>query len=429
MKNIEEFIQLAAILVNEISEKIISDQMGLYEAEKKILTFLYKLGHHMTEKVIEKIPEPTNENTIVVNGKKALYRDMQNIHLKTRFGGVIKKQRRSYKFVEGGSYYPLDEKIGLHNCSGFTPLMTYLLSYFGGSDSYEGGAKKLSESLGFKISGTAVQNNTEKIGTIIPHNPIHAIPGEKQEEECNVMIIEIDGTMSPQIKEIEGIKGNESKKQPTEYKECNVITVCKMKDDIQIDRWYGAHYGKRESFNEYVHKTGIKIGQLNAKNIVFIADGAKHNWEIQINNFPDAVPILDFYHACEHLADFCDFLPKDSSKKKYKTWKKMLHDGEVVQVMEEMKIELYAKISNKAEAIKHINYFDNNKTRMDYSLYRNRGYPIGSGMVEGSCKFVVGKRFKKNGMRWKKADNEATLDIRLAVVNETLQNIFEKKVA
>ena len=52
------------------------------------------------------------------------------------------------------------------------------------------------------------------------------------------MIIEIDGTMSPQIKEIEGITGHESKKQPTEYKECNVITACKMKDDKQLSRCY-----------------------------------------------------------------------------------------------------------------------------------------------------------------------------------------------
>ena len=68
-----------------------------------------------------------------------------------------------------------------------------------------------------------------------------------------------------------------------------------------------------------------------------IADGAKHNWEIQINNFPDAIPILDFYHACEHLANFCSFLPKKKSEKQYKKWKKMIYEGEIVQVMEEMK--------------------------------------------------------------------------------------------
>ena len=83
-------------------------------------------------------------------------------------------------------------------------------------------------------------------------------------------------------------------------------------------RWYGAHYGKRDTFCEYARKTGLKMGQLKAAEIVFIADGAKHNWEIQINNFPDAIPILDFYPACEHLANFCSFLPKKKSEKQNK---------------------------------------------------------------------------------------------------------------
>ena len=68
---------------------------------------------------------------------------MQNIHLKTRFGDTIKRKRRSYKFSDGGSYYPLDNKLGLTNCYGYTPLMTCLLSFFGGNDSYKGSAKNL----------------------------------------------------------------------------------------------------------------------------------------------------------------------------------------------------------------------------------------------------------------------------------------------
>jgi hypothetical protein len=64
---------------------------------------------------------------------------------------------------------------------------------------------------------------------------------------------------------------------------------------------------------------------------------------------------------------------------------------------------------------------------MKYDEYRERGYPIGSGLVEGPCKLVVGKRFKGNGMRWKKKDNEAVLDDRLAVLNNTLDGYFVPK--
>jgi len=236
------------------------------------------------------------------------------------------------------------------------------------------------------------------------------------------MIVQIDGTMSPQIQEKEGIKGRESLKLPTEYKECNVIVIEKRNNNKVIDKHVGAHYGPRIGFEEYVRKTGIRMGQLKANEVVFLADGAKHNWDIQCTNFPDSTGILDFYHATEHLSLFCDtFTEKKQGDVAYKKWYKMLLEGEKLQFFNEIKIALDSKISNRSEAQKHINYFENNKNRMDYYEYKNKGYPIGSGMVEGACKYIVGKRFKGSGMRWKKADNKAILDLRLAILNERLE--------
>ncbi len=72
-------------------------------------------------------------------------------------------------------------------------------------------------------------------------------------------------------------------------------------------------------------------------------------------------------------------------------------------------------MKNRDEAQKHINYFENNKWRIQYHEYRARGYPIGSGVVEGQCTLVVGKQFKGNGMRWKREDSTAVLDKYLTV--------------
>jgi len=170
------------------------------------------------------------------------------------------------------------------------------------------------------------------------------------------------------------------------------------------------------------------MGQMRAKEVVFLADGAKHNWEIQQTNFPDAIPILDFYHAMEHLGDFCFLFQKEQrGKQAYAKWRDMLREGDIFQVLEEMRCSRDDDVSNRDEAQKHINYFENNKWRMKYDEYRERGYPIGSGIVEEQCKLVVCKRFKGNGMRWKKKDNEAVLDDRLAVLNNTLDGYFIPK--
>ena len=354
---------------------------------------------------------------------------MENLRIRNRFGEEIVKKRRTYYVPEHGEgYYPLDEKLGMNVCSRFSPLMTYLLSFFGGCEAYGSAAKQLSEALGFSVSSTAVHNNTEKTGARLEHIPYCAIPDEKQSEHCEVMIVEIDGTMSPRIHEEDGITGWESLKQPTEYKECNVIAIEKRRRGRRCDRWVGAQYGKRADFDRYVGQTGIKMGQLQAEQVVCIADGAKHNWDIQQTNFPGSIGILDFYHALEHLGAFCDgYKNQQAGKQAYARWRSMLYEGRILQVIEDMKADVYSKIVEPDEAVKHINYFKNNISRMEYDMYRQKGYPIGSGLVEGQCKLVVNRRFKGNGMRWKAADNDAVLDVRLAILNNTLDTHFTPK--
>jgi hypothetical protein len=429
VKKLGEFSHIAGALVKELTEHLNTDKKSLFEVEQELVTFIHKIGHLLLSEIIEGVKEPIQENTVWMEGKKAVYKQRQQLRLKNRFGDDIVKTRRAYYLPEEKKgYYPLDEKLGTTVCKGFTPFMTYLLSFFGGCEAYTPAAKQLSTVLGFSVSSTAVQTNTEMTGERLDHLPVKAIPDKKQSEACDVMIVEIDGTMSPRIHEEEGITGRESLKQPTEYKECNVIAIEKYAGGERQDRWIGGHYGKRVGFERYASQTGIKMGQLQAKEVVFIADGAKHNWEIQQNNFPGAVGILDFYHALEHLGAFCDlYKEQKSGKQAFGRWRSMLYEGRTLQVVEDMKAVLYTKLSNSDEGVKHINYFQNNISRMEYDIYRKKGFPIGSGLVEGQCKLVVNRRFKGNGMRWKAIDNDAVLDVRLALLNDSLDASFKPK--
>ena len=99
MKNLNDFIPLAEVLVNELSGQIDIGQMTLKEAEEKILSFINRIGQFMLETVIHGIKEPTCENRIIIGDTEAVYRDMQNLRLKNRFGGEIVRQRRSYKII------------------------------------------------------------------------------------------------------------------------------------------------------------------------------------------------------------------------------------------------------------------------------------------------------------------------------------------
>jgi hypothetical protein len=423
-------MQQAEKLVNVLVQMIDSQEGDFLSAEEEILTFVNKLGSLLEQEVLDRLQEPTQENRIVVEGNKAVYKGKRPLVFINRFGEKVRRERRTYANGEG-MYYPLDERLGLNRCCGYSPLMSYILALFGSQSPYEQSAEQLSEVLGFSVSATAVQRNTEKTGERIPIHPLRIIGDEQQNTPCELMLVEVDGTLSPQIYEEAGITGRESLKQPTEYKECNVVVIekYKKKDDAyrRIDRWTGARYGKRELFDHYLHQAGMKMGQMSAEEVVFIADGAKHNWEMQITNFPGACAILDFYHAMEHLDQFCSLLPDEKRAKHYYTrWKKMVYDGDVYQFIAELKRALDS-VADRDKAQKEINYFQNNLERMVYDVYRSKGFPIGSGLVEGSCKYVVGKRFKGSGMRWKKADNEAVLRVRLAAINQRLYEEFKPK--
>jgi hypothetical protein len=81
-------------------------------------------------------------------------------------------------------------------------------------------------------------------------------------------------------------------------------------------------------------------------------------------------------------------------------------------------------LSLRPKLLDILNYFSVNKNRMEYDSYRSQDWPCGSGLVEGSCKLVVGKRFKGNGMRWRKKDNEDVLNVRLYAINDRLDDVF-----
>jgi len=47
-----------------------------------------------------------------------------------------------------------------------------------------------------------------------------------------------------------------------------------------------------------------------------------------------------------------------------------------------------------------LGYLEHNTPRMRYHWFRSRGLFDGSGLVESSCKAVIGQRLKLSGMRW-----------------------------
>jgi len=55
----------------------------------------------------------------------------------------------------------------------------------------------------------------------------------------------------------------------------------------------------------------------------------------------------------------------------------------------------HGRVSAATVVRRNVEYFRTNRERMRYDQYRRWRLPIGTGAVEGSCKFVVQSRFKR----------------------------------
>ena len=76
-------------------------------------------------------------------------------------------------------------------------------------------------------------------------------------------------------------------------------------------------------------------------------------------------------------------------------------------------------VSKRKRAIlnKVINYLQNNRDSIDYQSYLALGYPIGTGVIEGTCRHLVKDRFEQTGMHWSLQGAQIMLDLRATHLN------------
>lgn len=168
---------------------------------------------------------------------------------------------------------------------------------------------------------------------------------------------------------------------------------------------YVAGLAGQEALGEPARRQAAQVGMDRAERWIALSDaGAGVEGWLRVNfGRVDAV-ILDFYHAAEHLGELARALhPTDEAAREgwIETWSRRLELEGGRAVLEELR----AMAADGRESVRRaraevVGYFENHAHRMDYPVYRAKGWAIGSGPVESACKTVIGKRMKNGGMRW-----------------------------
>ena len=140
---------------------------------------------------------------------------------------------------------------------------------------------------------------------------------------------------------------------------------------------------------------------------------------------PEMTFILDLFHALDCAAAAVrDAAPDEGERAACMDWIREQPDtGQVAQV-----IAIPEPHRRRSEAVAAcIRCCEANADRMRCNLYRTRGLPVGSGVVESACKKIVGNRFKKAGCHWSKVGANALLAIRCCLENLRWPDFLEWK--
>lgn len=207
------------------------------------------------------------------------------------------------------------------------------------------------------------------------------------------------------------------------YGECKTGVVyethtdAKGKDHRVHTRAYTATMEGVETFERLLGTLAHRCGHHAAKEVVVLGDGAPWIWFMFGRLFPTAIQILDFYHACDHIKKVADAIHgKDIAAGR--EWQKLrqaeLKDDNVKGVIQAITAWKPRKHENREIRRIEIGYFTENAERMRYKTFSMKGYHIGSGVVEASCKHVVTQRLDQAGMHWRSETAEAMVTLRAA---------------
>ncbi|MBW2700681.1 MAG: hypothetical protein JRF33_07650 [Deltaproteobacteria bacterium] len=128
--------------------------------------------------------------------------------------------------------------------------------------------------------------------------------------------------------------------------------------------------------------------------------------------------MMDFIHVLEYLwqASYAFHEPGTTEAQQWVQQRglRVLH-GKSSDVAAGMRrsATLRALRGSKREAVdKCAGYLLKNRDYLQYDLYLDVGFPIGTGVIEGACRHLVKDRMDLTGARWRLAGAEAVLRLR-----------------
>jgi len=176
----------------------------------------------------------------------------------------------------------------------------------------------------------------------------------------------------------------------------------------------------------------VRQGILRAQQVAWLSDGARGFWRLFSERLARyATGILDFYHAAQNLwkgaAAWLDGRTKDARAWFVSARHRLRHgkaDGVLADIAAVLALDGLPASARETLA-KLYAYLETHRDHINYEKFKELGLPIGSGLVESACKWLIQQRFKGVGMRWSEDGFNHLLHLRLAWVNGRFESLFQ----
>jgi hypothetical protein len=182
----------------------------------------------------------------------------------------------------------------------------------------------------------------------------------------------------------------------------------------------------RSDFAERVLREATRRGFTEAPRCAVLGDGSAWIWNTTGELFPQAIQILDRFHAKQHLSDVGKIVHSANSEER-RQWIQLRYDE-----LDEGRIEpLLQALDQRApeydEARKCAEYFRHNRQRIRYPEFHAQGLCTATGVVEAGCKLAIGTRLKRSGMHWTESGANAIIALRCSKLSGRYEDFWERR--
>jgi len=358
--------------------------------------------------------------------------------------GPLRLERAYYhcERCEAG-FCPRDRALGLESES-LSPGVLRMVGRVGAMVSFEEGHELLHELAGVDVPTKHVERAAEALGREIAEDEQHVVePPAANEPLASTLYLGMDGTGVPVRKEeLVDCPG----KQPdgsAKTREVKLVTVWSaegrdeegtpVRDEGSISYSAAIESAAQKDTDETpsafaarVKREATRRGVDRAARRAVLGDGAKWIWNLADEHVPDAIQIVDRFHAKQHLSDVAKSIYGAGSDLGAQ-WARERHDeldaGDIDAVLHALRMHS----PKDDEARKCVDYVERNRGRMHYPEFRAAGLCTSTGVVEAGCKVAIGTRCKRAGMHWTVAGADAIIALRCCKLSGRFEEFWERR--